>query len=156
MGLNWTDYRQIGALLFEKYDTLNPLTVRFTDMRKWVLDLEDFEGKPEESNEQAPGGDPDGVVRGMEGRVRQVAATVLAERRARSLRPAEKRTPARTDNTCHNLGKCGSMALDAIGLSPLCAFLSVLSVRHVSFFAGKRLKSWLDGCPGRVVRPRRG
>ena len=53
MGLNWNDYREIGERLFEKYDTLNPLTVRFTDMHKWILDLEDFEGKPEESNEKA-------------------------------------------------------------------------------------------------------
>jgi FeS assembly protein IscX len=53
MGLNWTDYREIGELLFEKYDTLDPLTVRFTDMRKWILDLEGFEGNPELSNEKA-------------------------------------------------------------------------------------------------------
>jgi FeS assembly protein IscX len=52
MGLSWTDYREIAEKLFEKYDTLNPLTVRFTDMHKWILDLEDFEGKPEESNEK--------------------------------------------------------------------------------------------------------
>ena len=52
MGLNWQNTREIGELLFEKYDTLNPLTVRFTDMHKWVLDLEDFEGKPQESNEK--------------------------------------------------------------------------------------------------------
>ncbi|MGL4420428.1 MAG: Fe-S cluster assembly protein IscX, partial [Gemmataceae bacterium] len=30
----------------------NPLTVRFTDLHKWVLDLEDFVGKPEASNEK--------------------------------------------------------------------------------------------------------
>ncbi len=52
MGLNWNDYREVGELLFERYDTLNPLTVRFTDMHKWILDLEGFEGKPEESNEK--------------------------------------------------------------------------------------------------------
>jgi FeS assembly protein IscX len=52
MGLNWSDYRQIGEMLFEKYDTLDPLTVRFTDMHKWILDLEDFEGKPDGSNEK--------------------------------------------------------------------------------------------------------
>jgi FeS assembly protein IscX len=52
MGLSWHDVEEIGHLLFEKYDTLNPLTVRFTDMHKWILDLEDFEGKPEESNEK--------------------------------------------------------------------------------------------------------
>ena len=47
--MTWTDAREIGELLFERYDTLDPLTVRFTDMHKWVLDLDGFEGKPEES-----------------------------------------------------------------------------------------------------------
>ena len=50
--MTWTDAREIGELLFERYDTLDPLTVRFTDLRKWVLDLEGFAGKPEESNEK--------------------------------------------------------------------------------------------------------
>jgi len=50
--MTWTDAREIGELLFERYDTLDPLTVRFTDMRKWVLDLEGFAGTPEESNEK--------------------------------------------------------------------------------------------------------
>ena len=52
MGLDWHDARPIGEALFEKYDSLDPLTVRFTDLRKWVLDVEDFEGKPEGSNEK--------------------------------------------------------------------------------------------------------
>ncbi len=52
MKLDWSDYREIGALLFEKYDTLDPLTVRFTDMHRWVLDLEDFHGTPDGSNEK--------------------------------------------------------------------------------------------------------
>ena len=52
MSLTWHDSRAIGELLFERYDTLNPLTVRFTDLHKWVLDLEGFEGKPNESNEK--------------------------------------------------------------------------------------------------------
>ena len=52
MSLTWQDHRAIGEMLFEKYDTLDPLTVRFTDLHKWVLDLEDFEGKPDASNEK--------------------------------------------------------------------------------------------------------
>ena len=52
MGLNWNDFRELGELLFERYDTLNPLKVRFTDMHKWILDLENFEGKPQDSNEK--------------------------------------------------------------------------------------------------------
>jgi FeS assembly protein IscX len=52
MPLNWDNPREIGELLFEKYDTLNPLTIRFTDMHKWILDLEDFVGEPGKSNEK--------------------------------------------------------------------------------------------------------
>ncbi|MEZ6139425.1 MAG: Fe-S cluster assembly protein IscX [Zavarzinella sp.] len=50
--MTWTDYREIGELLFERYDTLNPLTVRFTDMHKWIMDLEGFEGTADKSNEK--------------------------------------------------------------------------------------------------------
>lgn len=50
--MTWQDSHIIGEVLFDKFDTLNPLTVRFTDLHKWVLDLEDFEGKPEDSNEK--------------------------------------------------------------------------------------------------------
>jgi FeS assembly protein IscX len=52
MSRNWQDSREIGELLFEKYDSVNPLSVRFTDLHKWVLDLEDFVGKPDQSNEK--------------------------------------------------------------------------------------------------------
>jgi len=52
MPLTWQDSREIGELLFEKYDSVNPLTVRFTDLHKWVLDLEDFNDKADRSNEK--------------------------------------------------------------------------------------------------------
>jgi FeS assembly protein IscX len=50
--MTWTDSREIGEMLFDQYDTLNPLSVRFTDLHKYVLNLENFEGKPEGSNEK--------------------------------------------------------------------------------------------------------
>ena len=71
--MTWHDAREIGEALFEQFDTLNPLTVRFTDLHKHVLNLEGFEGKPNESNEKAPRSHPDGVVRGVEGRVRRMS-----------------------------------------------------------------------------------
>ena len=51
MGLSWNDSRPLGAMLFEKYDTLDPRTVRLGDMPKWVVDLEDFEGKVDDASE---------------------------------------------------------------------------------------------------------
>jgi FeS assembly protein IscX len=53
MPLTWRDAREIGERLFEKYDTLDPLTVRFTDLHKWVVDLEDFQDDAKASNEKA-------------------------------------------------------------------------------------------------------
>ena len=50
--MTWTDSRDIGEKLFEQYDSLNPLTVRFTDLHKYVMNVEGFEGKPEGSNEK--------------------------------------------------------------------------------------------------------
>ena len=50
--MTWHDTREIGEALFDQFDTLDPLTVRFTDLHKHVLNLEGFEGKPDESNEK--------------------------------------------------------------------------------------------------------
>ena len=52
MGLSWSDFEEIGLQLYEKYPNLKPLTVRFTDLRQWVCELEEFEGDPHESNEK--------------------------------------------------------------------------------------------------------
>jgi len=37
--------------LQEKYPDTDPLTVRFTDLHKWVCELEGFAGDPQKSNE---------------------------------------------------------------------------------------------------------
>lgn len=50
--MTWNDTREIGEKLFEQYDSLNPLTVRFTDLRQWVMNTEGFVGKPDGSNEK--------------------------------------------------------------------------------------------------------
>ena len=52
MNLTWEHARELGELLYERYDTLDPLTVRFTDLHKWVMDLEGFTGTPEGSSEK--------------------------------------------------------------------------------------------------------
>jgi FeS assembly protein IscX len=52
MPLTWSDPRPIGEALFEKFGELNPLTVRFTDLHKWVTELPDFADDPKGSNEK--------------------------------------------------------------------------------------------------------
>jgi FeS assembly protein IscX len=47
----WEDSEEIGIKLQEKFPEIDPLTVRFTDLLKHVLDLDGFTGDPAKSNE---------------------------------------------------------------------------------------------------------
>ena len=49
--LTWLDSEDIGILLHEKRPDTDPLTVRFTDLHDWVLELPDFGDDPKASNE---------------------------------------------------------------------------------------------------------
>jgi FeS assembly protein IscX len=51
MAVTWTDAEEIAIALFEKYPDTDPLTVRFTDLHKWVVALPGFSGDPKASNE---------------------------------------------------------------------------------------------------------
>ncbi len=66
--MKWSDAEDIGIALTEKFPDLDPLTVRFTDLRNHVLELDDFDDDPKGVERAEARGDSDGVVRGMEGR----------------------------------------------------------------------------------------
>jgi len=51
MGLKWTDIEDIAIQLHEKMPGVDPLTLRFTDLRRWVCELPDFIDEPGLSNE---------------------------------------------------------------------------------------------------------
>ena len=48
---DWDAAEEIGIQLSEKFPDLDPLTVRFTDLHKWVTELAGFAGDPKLSNE---------------------------------------------------------------------------------------------------------
>lgn len=50
-GMTWEQFDNIALALYEKYPDVDPLTVRFTDLHKWVIELEDFNGDPGQSSE---------------------------------------------------------------------------------------------------------
>ena len=52
MKLKWSDTIDIAILLEEKYPDKDNVNLRFTDLHKWILELEDFEYEPEASNEK--------------------------------------------------------------------------------------------------------
>ena len=49
--INWNDIEEIGIQLQEKYPDIEPYTVRFTDLHKYITTLEGFAGDPAKSNE---------------------------------------------------------------------------------------------------------
>lgn len=49
--LTWNDAEDIGILLSEAHPELNPLTVRFTDLHRYVTELPEFGDEPKASNE---------------------------------------------------------------------------------------------------------
>jgi FeS assembly protein IscX len=49
--VKWTDAEDIGIALVEKFPALDPLAVRFTDLRDKVMGLDGFDDDPKTSNE---------------------------------------------------------------------------------------------------------
>ncbi|MCG5259889.1 Fe-S assembly protein IscX [Cupriavidus gilardii] len=50
--MKWTDTYDIAAALYDKYPDVDPLGVRFTDLRRWVMELDGFDDLPERSGEK--------------------------------------------------------------------------------------------------------
>jgi len=48
---DWDNTEEIGIRLAEKFPDTDPLTVRFTDLHKWVTQLDGFSGDAAQSNE---------------------------------------------------------------------------------------------------------
>lgn len=51
MGLKWDDSEDIAALLIEEHPEVNPMEVRFTDLHRWVTELDDFDDDLKASTE---------------------------------------------------------------------------------------------------------
>ncbi|MBI4511186.1 MAG: Fe-S cluster assembly protein IscX [Deltaproteobacteria bacterium] len=50
--MKWTDVREIAVALADKHPDVKPLTVRFTDLHRFVRELPTFDDDPERSNEK--------------------------------------------------------------------------------------------------------
>ncbi|MGA7315022.1 MAG: Fe-S cluster assembly protein IscX [Silvibacterium sp.] len=49
--ITWNDSEEIGIQLQEKFPDLDPLTVRFTDLHRYVTQLDGFSDDAAKSNE---------------------------------------------------------------------------------------------------------
>jgi FeS assembly protein IscX len=50
--MKWTDIDEIAIKLWEKHPEVNPISVRFTDLHRWVTELAGFDDNPKNSNEK--------------------------------------------------------------------------------------------------------
>jgi FeS assembly protein IscX len=51
MGLRWDESEDIAARLIDEHPGVNPLEVRFTDLHRWVTELDGFDDDPKASTE---------------------------------------------------------------------------------------------------------
>ncbi|PTB34509.1 Fe-S cluster assembly protein IscX [Photobacterium phosphoreum] len=52
MSLQWIDSRDIAIELVELYPEVDPTQVRFTDLRDWIIALDEFEDDIDHCNEK--------------------------------------------------------------------------------------------------------
>ncbi len=50
--MKWTDTLEIAIQLSEAHPEVDPKTIRFTDLHKWVMALPEFDDDPNRSNEK--------------------------------------------------------------------------------------------------------
>jgi FeS assembly protein IscX len=50
-GLTWDQTEDIALSLYDKFPEQDPLKVRFTDLLKWITELDDFGDDPAKSSE---------------------------------------------------------------------------------------------------------
>ena len=49
--MKWTDSEDVAIALADKFPGVDPLTIRFTDLRARVMQLDGFDDDPKTSNE---------------------------------------------------------------------------------------------------------
>jgi FeS assembly protein IscX len=49
--LKWDNLDDIALSLYEKFPETDPTHIRFTDLLKWITELDDFDDDPVKSNE---------------------------------------------------------------------------------------------------------
>ena len=52
MSLKWTDVLEIAIQLAESKPDVDPMSVNFVDLRKWVMELPEFDDMPEHCGEK--------------------------------------------------------------------------------------------------------
>jgi len=52
VSIRWTDVNDIAIELVEAHPDVDPVTIRFTDLHRWVMELPGFDDDPNHSGEK--------------------------------------------------------------------------------------------------------
>lgn len=52
MSLKWKDVHAIGEMLYDRFPDKDPLSIRFTDLHRWVQELPGFDDDPDRAGEK--------------------------------------------------------------------------------------------------------
>ena len=52
MSLKWIDVNDIAIELYETHPDVDPAGIRFTDLHRWVMELDGFDDDPKRSGEK--------------------------------------------------------------------------------------------------------
>ena len=52
MALMWSDSNELALALMEAHPETDPRTLRFTELREWILELDDFADDPKHCGER--------------------------------------------------------------------------------------------------------
>jgi len=50
--MKWTDTLEIALALYDRHPDVDPMKIRFTDLHRWVCELEEFDDDPARSGEK--------------------------------------------------------------------------------------------------------
>ncbi len=50
--MKWTDTQHIAEALYDAHPDIDPTTIRFTDLHRWVMELDGFSDDPNKSGEK--------------------------------------------------------------------------------------------------------
>lgn len=50
--MKWIDTVRIAEELHDKFPEIDPMTIRFTDLHNWVIELDDFDDDPKHGGEK--------------------------------------------------------------------------------------------------------
>ena len=52
MALKWTDTLEIAIALEDKFPEVDNINLRYTDLHRWITELDEFDDDPNSSNEK--------------------------------------------------------------------------------------------------------